>query len=79
MIMMVVMSFFMVWIGFSSPAGVVLFWDVSSIFGIAQQSIMQRFYKTKDKKIEEELVDITPIKVDVERRIKKPKPTKKSK
>ncbi len=77
--MSIFMSAFMLWIGSTSPAGVLLYWDVSSLFGIAQQAIVQKTLESKYKKAEEEKVYIEPIKVDVERKIKKPKPTKKTK
>jgi YidC/Oxa1 family membrane protein insertase len=33
------MAIFMLWFGWVSPAGVLLYWDVSSIWGLAQQQI----------------------------------------
>lgn len=39
--MAVVMLFF----GWTAPAGVLLYWDVSSIWGVAQQQIMMRYMK----------------------------------
>jgi len=33
------MAIFMLWIGWISPAGVLLYWDVSSLWGLAQQQI----------------------------------------
>ncbi len=33
------MAVVMLWFGWSSPAGVLLYWDVSSIWGVAQQQI----------------------------------------
>lgn len=74
--MMVIMACFMAYIGAISPAGVTLYWDISSIIGVLTQIIMSRYYKKKDA--EEEAL-ITPIKIDVERKKKKPRPTKKAK
>jgi YidC/Oxa1 family membrane protein insertase len=43
--MAVVMLFF----GWSAPAGVLLYWDVSSLWGIAQQQVMMAKIKRDDK------------------------------
>lgn len=48
MIMAAVMSVFMLWISWSSPAGVLLFWGASSLMGIAQQQISMRIMKKRD-------------------------------
>jgi YidC/Oxa1 family membrane protein insertase len=79
MIMTVVMSLFMLWIGWSAPAGVMLYWAVSSFFGVFQQLIIRASMKRKDAKAEaeSEVVVIEPVKVDVERKVKKKRPTKK--
>ena len=74
-IMMVIMAVFMAYIGCISPAGVVLFWDVSSIFAVATQLIMKRYYDRKDQEVE--AVVVKPINVKVERKEKKKRPTKK--
>ncbi len=72
------MVVFMIFIGWSSPGGVLLYWDVSSFFGIAQQLVTQKLLDRKDQ-LEEEAVVIKPVKVNVERRQAKPRPTRKSK
>lgn len=78
-IMTVVMSLFMLWIGWSAPAGVMLYWAVSSFFGVFQQMIVRAVMKSKDAKAEaeSEVVVVEPVKVDVERKVKKKRPTKK--
>lgn len=76
--MAIFMAVFMVWIGWSAPAGVMLYWDVSQIIGIAQQLITQKIMKSEDEKLEAEQIIVEPVKVDVDRKVKKPKPTKKS-
>lgn len=76
-IMSIVMAAVMLWFGWSAPAGVLLYWDVSSIIGIGQQAISQRILKKKDDLKEAE--EIKPIKVDVERKEHKSRPTKKNK
>lgn len=78
LIMSGVMSVFMLWISWNAPAGVLLFWGTSSLVGIAQQQISLRIMKKRDAN-EEELVEIKPIEVNVTRKEKKPRPTKKGK
>lgn len=78
LIMSGVMSIFMLWIGWSAPAGVLLFWGTSSLVGIAQQQISMRIMKKRDAEAEE-LIEVKPIEVDVTRKAKKPRPTKKGK
>lgn len=76
LIMCGVMSLFMLWIGWSSPAGVLLFWGVSSLIGLAQQQVSMRIMKKKDA--EKEVVEeIKPVEVNVTRKVKKKRPTKK--
>lgn len=75
-IMAAVMSLFMLWISWNSPAGVLLFWGASSLLGIAQQQISLRMIKRKDAE-QEEAIEIKPIEVDVTRKAKKPRPKKK--
>jgi YidC/Oxa1 family membrane protein insertase len=45
------MAIFMLWFGWVSPAGVLLYWDVSSIWGVVQQQITMTVTK---REIEEE-------------------------
>lgn len=76
LIMAGVMSLFMLWISWSSPAGVLLFWGASSLIGVAQQQISLRMMKRKDAEAEE-AIEVKPIEVDVTRKVKKPRPKKK--
>ena len=71
-----IMSLFMLWISWSSPAGVLLFWGVSSIIGVCQQQISMRIMKKHDAE-KEETIEVKPIEVDVTRKAKKPRPKKK--
>lgn len=79
MIMMGLMSLFMLWIGWGSPAGVLLFWGVSSLFGVFQQQITMRVLKRRDAEEEEAQKELKPIEVEVTRKVKKPRPTKSKK
>lgn len=71
------MSVFMLWIGWRSPAGVLLFWGASSLFGLFQQQITLRVLKKRDAEHEAEIIDTKPVEVDVVRKTKKKRPTKK--
>lgn len=71
-----VMSIMMLWISWGSPAGVLLFWGVSSIIAVIQQQVVTTSLKRKDSQAEEELAEQQVI-VDVERKAKKKRPTKK--
>lgn len=76
LIMSAVMSVFMLFISWSSPAGVLLFWGASSVIGIAQQQVSLHFVKKKELDAEA-MIEVKPIEVDVTRKNKKPRPTKK--
>ena len=70
------MSVFMLFIGWQSPGGVLLFWGVSSLIGVAQQQLTTRALKAADARKAEEIIDTEPVKVDVTRKAKKKRPTK---
>lgn len=74
MVTMVIMTIFMVILGCQSPAGVVLFWDTSSIIALIIQQIMKVYYKKEDEKKAAE--EVKPVQVNVVRKQKKPRPTK---
>ena len=76
LIMSAVMSVFMLWISWGSPAGVLLFWGASSLIGIGQQQISMRIMKKRDAEAAE-TIEVKPIEVDVTRKAKKKRPTKK--
>ncbi len=48
------MGVMMLFFGWSAPAGVLLYWDVSSVWGIAQQQIMMASLKRSHEPIEED-------------------------
>lgn len=76
MIMIVVMSLMMVWIGWSSPAGVLLFWGASSLIAIAQQQISLHIIEKKDKESETPEIKLN-TEINVTRKVKKKRSTKK--
>jgi YidC/Oxa1 family membrane protein insertase len=78
LIMGAVMSLMMLWISWSSPAGVLLFWGTSSLIGIVQNQGTLAYCRAQDrKKAEEESLVVKPIEVNVTRKEKKARPKKK--
>lgn len=75
-IMMSLMSLLMLWIAWGAPAGVLLFWGVSSLIGVAQNQISMRYFRSKDKR-EAEAIEVKPIEVSVTRRTQKKRQSKK--
>ena len=73
--MSAVMSIMMLWIGWSSPAGVLLFWGVSSVIAIAQQQGAMAIMRRKDEQAGTAVIDVTPD-INVTRKTKKKRPTK---
>ena len=70
--MALVMGIMMLWLGWNLPAGVLLYYDVSSLWQVAQQIFV------KAKAEEEERLAHAPIEVDVVRREHKARPRKKN-
>lgn len=78
LIMAIVMTIFMLWISWGSPAGVLLFWGVSSLIGIGQNQFTLSRCRKQDAEMEAaKLLESRPIEVDVIRKTKKKRPTKK--
>lgn len=77
LIMGSIMTLMMLWISWGSPAGVLLFWGTSSVIGILQNQITMRMMKKAEAAKEAEMIDVKPVKVNVERKQKKKRPTKK--
>lgn len=71
------MALFMLFIGWSLPAGVLLYYDVSYIWQDIQQIFITQKVLEKAKKDEEERLANAPIEVDVVRRERAPRPHKK--
>lgn len=72
-----VMTIMMLFVGWSSPAGVVLFWVTSSAWAVIQQQII---FKQKDHEIKEEeeaVAPLKPVEVNVTRREHAARPHKK--
>lgn len=79
MMMMGIMGIMFIWMSFISPAGVMLYWALSSGFGFVQSLIQQRVMKKEKQEKEEQQAAYQPVKVNVERKEKKKRPTKSSK
>ncbi|MCF0232294.1 MAG: YidC/Oxa1 family membrane protein insertase [Enterococcus sp.] len=73
-----IMSIMMLWFGWGSPGGVLLYWGTSSLLGIFQQQLSMKLMERKDA-IEEakKPVELKPVQVNVVRKEKKKRPTKK--
>lgn len=76
--MALVMGIMMLWLGWNLPAGVLLYYDVSSLWQVAQQIFVTRRFMEKAKAEEEERLAHAPIEVDVVRREHKARPRKKN-
>ena len=73
-----IMTVMMLWIGWGLPAGVLLYYDVSSLWQVAQQLFVTQKVIEKAKAEEEERMANAPIEVDVVRRERKQRPHKKN-
>ena len=76
--MSIVMSVMMLWIGWNLPGGVLLYYDVSTLWQVIQQVFVTRRVVEKAKEEEEERLANAPIEVDVVRRERKARPHKKN-
>ena len=78
MIMMsIIMGVMMLFVSWSSPAGVLLFWGVSGIIATITQQTYMHILKKKDADALNEQIEVQPIQVEVERKVRKKRPTKK--
>lgn len=74
--MLVIMAAMFIWMCAISPAGVILYWTVSSLFGFVQQIFTQRSLKKHKAQVQAEELH-KPIQVNVQRKPKKSRPHKK--
>lgn len=74
--MSIVMALMMLFIGWGLPSGVLLYYDVSSAWQVAQQIFVTQKVIEKAKAEEEERMANAPIEVDVVRRERKQRPHK---
>ncbi|MCL1879879.1 MAG: YidC/Oxa1 family membrane protein insertase [Actinomycetia bacterium] len=71
-----VMTVVMLFIGWGAPAGVLLYWDTSSLIGVGQQFVTKLLMDKKDEQQEALEIEIKPVKVEVERKERKARPRK---
>ena len=75
--MSIIMGVMMLFVSWSSPAGVLLFWGVSGIIATITQQIYMHHLRSQDEKVDMEQIEVQPVKVEVERKEKKKRPRKK--
>ena len=75
--MSIIMGVMMLVVSWSSPAGVLLFWGVSGIIATVTQQVYMSMLRRHDEEVELETIDVKPVHVEVERKVKKKRPTKK--
>ena len=77
LIMGVMMAAMMTWVGIQLPAAVLLYYDTSALWQIVQQQLVTNRVMEKVKAEEAERLKNQPVKVDVVRKERKPRPKKK--
>ncbi|MBR2683608.1 MAG: YidC/Oxa1 family membrane protein insertase [Atopobiaceae bacterium] len=77
LVMGVMMGAMMIWFGLSVPAAVLLYYNTSAIWQIVQQQLVTNRVMEKVKAEEAERLAAQPVKVDVVRKERKPRPKKK--
>ena len=75
-VMMIVMTLMMLFIGWGTPGGVLLFWGASSILGIIQSQGSLAILRKRDAE-EEAKIENKPIQVNVTRKVQKKRQSKK--
>ena len=77
LIMGFMMGAMMIWFGIQVPAAVLLYYDTSALWQIVQQQLVTNRVMEKVKAEEAERIKNQPVKVDVVRKERKPRPKKK--
>lgn len=77
-IMGIVMAVWMVWIGWNLPSGVLLYYNTSALWQVAQQQLVTRRVMAQAKEEAEAAMANQPVQVDVVRKDRKKRPHKKS-
>ena len=75
-LMSIIMGVMMLFVSWSSPAGVLLFWGVSGIIATITQQTYMHHLRKKDE-LSPDQIEVQPVHVEVERREKKKRPHKK--
>ena len=76
-IMGVVMAVMMVWFGIQVPAAVLLYYDTSALWQVIQTKLVTNRVTERVKKEEAEKLAAQPVKVEVVRKERKPRPKKR--
>lgn len=76
-IMGIFMAAWMVWIGWGLPSGVLLYYNTSALWQVAQQQLVTKRVMDAAKAEAEAEMQNAPIKVEVVRKDRKPRPRKK--
>lgn len=77
LLMGLMMGGMMIWFGIQVPAAVLLYYDTSAIWQVIQQQLVTNRVMEKVKAEEAERLQNQPVKVDVVRKERKPRPKKK--
>ncbi|MDO4796920.1 MAG: YidC/Oxa1 family membrane protein insertase [Coriobacteriales bacterium] len=77
-IMGIVMAVWMVWIGWGLPSGVLLYYNTSALWQVAQQQFITKRVMAQAKAEAEAKMADQPLQVDVVRKERKERPHKKS-
>lgn len=77
LMMSVIMGVMMLFVSWGSPAGVLLFWGCSGIIATITQQLYMRILRRRDSETAAEVIEVEPVQVEVERKVKKKRPTKK--
>jgi YidC/Oxa1 family membrane protein insertase len=71
------MAVWMVWIGWNLPSGVLLYYNTSALWQVAQQQLVTKRVMEKAKAEAEAAFEGRPFEIDVVRRDRKKRPHKK--
>jgi len=77
LMMGVIMAVMMLWVGWSLPAAVILYYDTSAVWQVVQQKVVTQRVTDKVKAETEAKLADQSVKVDVVRKEHKPRPKKK--
>ncbi len=77
LVMGIMMGAMMIWFGLQVPAAVLLYYNTSAVWQIVQQQLVTNRVMEKVKAEEAERLAAQPVKVDVVRKERKPRPKKK--
>ena len=77
-IMGIFMAVWMLWIGWGLPSGVLLYYNTSALWQVAQQQLVTKRVMDAAKAEAEAEMQNAPVKVEVVRKDRKPRPRKKA-